>query len=373
MNCQICNKETNGRKGLSIHLKKKHGYDSSLLKDYYDKFLKNIDEGKCYFCDNDAIFKNLTDGYHRICNSKECLGKTRATGTYKFLMYKYNLSKEDAIKEMENRSIERGKKIKNGLYEKYKENKNFFKEKSHQTVEYWIKKGYTEKESEEKVKEVMNMVHEKTWTKRRNNPESYKDVNTTQLDYWLKKGYNEEESKEKIKERQCTFTLEKCIQKYGEEIGTNIFNERQRKWSEKIEKKYKNGDFSKLSHNMFSLPEYELMNTLTEKLDIDAYYGDNQFFRHFTDLKRTYSYDFRYKNKIIEYNGDYWHCNPKFYNSNYFHKHLNMYAKDIWNNDKNKIDRIKKDGYVVLVVWENEYKKNKDKVIEKCIKFLNDE
>lgn len=47
------------------------------------------------------------------------------------------------------------------------------------------------------------------------------------LEYWLNKGYSLDEAKEKRKERQSTFTLEKCIKKYGEEEGTRIFNERQ--------------------------------------------------------------------------------------------------------------------------------------------------
>ena len=45
-------------------------------------------------------------------------------------------------------------------------------------------------------------------------------LSETQLDYWIeKKGYNEEEAKIKLSERQSTFSLEKCISKYGEEEG----------------------------------------------------------------------------------------------------------------------------------------------------------
>jgi G:T-mismatch repair DNA endonuclease (very short patch repair protein) len=51
-----------------------------------------------------------------------------------------------------------------------------------------------------------------------------------------------------------------------------------------------------------------------------------------------------------------------------------MYAKEIWNFDKTKISLIQNEGYRVLVIWENEYKQNTEKTIQKCIDFLkNDE
>lgn len=72
-------------------------------------------------------------------------------------------------------------------------------------------------------------------------------------------------------------------------------------------------------------------------------------------------------NLIIEYNGDYWHCNPFKYEPKYYHKIKNMLAEDIWDYDKKKIDLIKNNGYNLEIVWENDY--NKDpKLIYKIIK-----
>jgi len=374
MKCEICDKDCNDIRGLSIHLVKKHLFENNQLKDYYDKYLKKDNEGKCYFCKKDNPFINMSIGYHRICGAKECLGKTRATGTYEFLMYKYNLSKEDAIKMMNDRAINRGIKIKDGLQKKFNDNDNFFKEKSHQTKEYWIKRGYNEKDAIKKVKEIFHKIHNKTWEKRRNNPELYQNINTTQIGYWLKKGYSEEESKLKIIERQKTFSLDTCINKYGEEKGLEIYNLRQKNWSEKIEKKYKNGEFQKFRSEPFSYDELKLIEIIVDKLNIrdniHVHYGKNQFFRFFPDLKRTFSYDFVYNYKIIEFNGDYWHCNPKKYNSNYFHTYLQKFAYEIWENEKIKLDSIKKLGYEVLIIWECDYKQNKQKVIQECIDFI---
>lgn len=71
---------------------------------------------------------------------------------------------------------------------------------------------------------------------------------------------------------------------------------------------------------------------------------------------------------LIEYNGDYWHCNPKKYNENYFNKKKNKTAKEIWEYDNKKLYISKKLGYACEVIWESDYKKNKNiinKIIEK--------
>jgi hypothetical protein len=178
---------------------------------------------------------------------------------------------------------------------------------------------------------------------------------TTKIEYWLKKGYNEEESKKKLSERQNTFSLKKCILKYGEEMGIKIFNERQKKWSEKIEKQYQKGVFRKTYNTPFSKMEIDLFDIVVEKLNItnNVYYGNNQYFRNFKEIGKTFSYDFVFDKKVIEFNGDYWHCNPTFYNKNYYHK-----------------NSIKNIGYEVLIIWENDYNVNKEETIQKCIDFV---
>lgn len=72
-------------------------------------------------------------------------------------------------------------------------------------------------------------------------------------------------------------------------------------------------------------------------------------------------------NLIIEYNGDYWHCNPKKYKKDYFHQVKGMTAEKLWEYDKNKVDIIIKNGYNLEVVWETDYKFDKT-IINKLIK-----
>jgi G:T-mismatch repair DNA endonuclease (very short patch repair protein)/uncharacterized C2H2 Zn-finger protein len=374
MKCEICNKEFKDIKGLSVHLVKNHGYTTDDKKIYYDKYFKKTDEGICPFCGNTARFMDLTRGYHKICGSKECLGKTRATGTYEFLMYKYNLSKDDAIKLMNERASERGEKIKEGLSKSFEKNESFFREKSRQCIEFWLKKGYSQEDAEKQVKIVFDDIHSKTWEKRRSNPELYQNVNTTQVDYWKNKGFNEKEALNKISERQKTFSLEKCIEKYGEIDGRQEWVDRQESWSNKMIRTMKEcGNYKR----DFSISESLFIKSLISILNLkeEEHYSclNKQFFFFEKNSKNYYTYDFllKNKNKIIEYNGDYWHCNPKYYTSEFLNKRKQMTAHQIWEYDKLKIDLIKQEGYEVLVIWESDYKKDKETTIQKCIEFLN--
>jgi hypothetical protein len=72
-------------------------------------------------------------------------------------------------------------------------------------------------------------------------------------------------------------------------------------------------------------------------------------------------------NLIIEYYGDYWHCNPNKYDQDYYHKIKKKTAKEIWERDNIKIDLVKKNGYTLEVLWEYDFNQN-PKIINEIIK-----
>jgi len=74
-------------------------------------------------------------------------------------------------------------------------------------------------------------------------------------------------------------------------------------------------------------------------------------------------------NLIIEYFGDYWHCNPDKYDENYFNQKKGKTAKQIWDYDKNKIDLIRNFGYNLEVIWENDLKHDNKKILEILNKY----
>ena len=71
-------------------------------------------------------------------------------------------------------------------------------------------------------------------------------------------------------------------------------------------------------------------------------------------------------NLIIEYFGNYWHCNPKKYESNYFNKKKNKFAWELWEYDKKKVELIKSYDYNLEIVWESDF--NEKTTLQKIIK-----
>lgn len=192
-------------------------------------------------------------------------------------------------------------------------------------------------------------------------------ITSNNIEWWLNKGHSVEEAKELLKERQSTFTLEKCITKYGKKEGTKIFNERQDKWKKSLQANFeKEGDGRS--------PSSKFANSLIT--DLCSYLGieipKKEKWMMCKKTGNAYSYDFTYGKKIIEFNGDYWHCNPCLYEANYFNKNKGLTAKEIQEYDSIKNQLAKNHGYQVLVIWESDWLKTPSKVLNKCKIFLNE-
>jgi G:T-mismatch repair DNA endonuclease (very short patch repair protein) len=218
--------------------------------------------------------------------------------------------------------------------------------------------GKTESEKEAFVRESVDK-----WIK--TVPKEDRPMN---VEYWVKRGMTEEEAKAEVSRRQTTFSLEKCIERYGEEAGLKRWQERQDGWMKTINSKsfeelekinqskiWKSGSMSKVSKDLFEhLNGGEMMVQLSNK--------------------RT-MIDFSVDKKIIEFYGDYWHANPEKYpdDSTIFKRRKGyLTAAEIRHQDKNRIIELTSMGYDVLIVWENEYRKNKKGTIEKCLEFLKE-
>lgn len=65
--CRICNKDCSTKRGLAYHVRITHNLNS---KDYYDKYLKQEDEGKCLECSKQTSFRGIKYGYSKFCCNK---------------------------------------------------------------------------------------------------------------------------------------------------------------------------------------------------------------------------------------------------------------------------------------------------------------
>ena len=156
-------------------------------------------------------------------------------------------------------------------------------------------------------------------------------VHTTSLQYWIDKGYSEDEARAKLSERQRTFTLEKCIAKYGEVEGRRIYEERQRKWIRSLNNRSEQELFemnkSKCPHtppvNGFSYESQALFWEIECKRGFRQFSsrfalngeGKNNEFVFERDNGRCFYLDYFIPELkcVIEYDGLHWHNESKDY------------------------------------------------------------
>jgi len=74
-------------------------------------------------------------------------------------------------------------------------------------------------------------------------------------------------------------------------------------------------------------------------------------------------------NTVIECDGDYWHCNPKIFKANHYHRGLKIVVKKEWKKDKDRIKKLKTLGYKVLRFWGSDISND----LNKCLKLIKHE
>lgn len=271
--------------------------------------------------------------------------------------------------------------IKNSWKKRKEKNPNAGKENSNRSVMFYLNKGFTEEEAIKKISELQLNSHNKRVIDEKNNPEKYKGILKNQIEYWTKRGFSEKEAIENVSKFQTTFSKKICIEKYGEEIGLEIFSNRQSKWQNtlinlpnyddivKRKTEFLSG-YSKISQLLF----WEIYDLLEENNNL--YFKElNKEFKIY--IKNTfYSFDFvdSSKKKCIEFNGDIWHGNPFLFSNETFNFPFDktITLESIWEKDIVKINSLCQRGYDVLIIWEYDYINSKEKVINQCLQFLGE-
>lgn len=184
-----------------------------------------------------------------------------------------------------------------------------------------------------------------------------KNCNTS-LEFYLNKGYDEDTAKKMLKERQTTFSLEKCIKKYGEEEGIKRFKERQKKWLYSLKKR----GYSKISQELF----WNIFKKIKDKkyncffaTNNEGLYDETHIYEYKVELTLSYvKLDFYIPelNKWIEFDGDYWHGEKR---GNQHRDKLREEA--IFNAIPNiQLKRVK----------ERDFKNDPNKIINECVEWI---
>ena len=82
--------------------------------------------------------------------------------------------------------------------------------------------------------------------------------------------------------------------------------------------------------------------------------------------------DSRGNKKIIEYNGDRYHFDPRIHKPDEIHTVHNKPTKvqDVWDNEEMILKQIRKEGYKILVIWQLDWLSDFDKTTKKILKFV---
>jgi len=297
--------------------KKKYGKTNKQLEQKHGKnYVKKLNKSKATFCENYYVKK-----YGKKIGSvkwKDVLDKKIKTQKNNFKNKTWN----------NGRSLEEYQKrygVKDG-YKRWKHRNN--KQSYRFSINYYIKKYGKE-------------IGEQKWT------DYCKSMCKTSLDSFINR-YGEINGKKRydefVKKLSYANSKDYYINKYGNINGLE-------KWKEYLEKIQFKNSYSKISQELFWSIYDKLSNKYKNFINFHELNNEQIFYMNDKIIKA----DFKCNNIIIEFDGDYWHN-----------------KKDVIRKDKIKNKFFENNNYKILRIKENDYNKNKQEIINKCLKFIKE-
>ena len=272
-----------------------------------------------------------------------------------------------------------------------KENVTKILEQRGASIENYIKR-HGEKEGTIKWQQYLE---KRANTYKKKHKEGYQFFNPQSLENYVKRHGVEEGKKlynETIEKQKYRNSKQRYIDEYGYKEGSKICREIKDTLSKKsfikrygyidglIEyEKYHANKAKNITYSFYSKSSERFFITLAEYLGLeDCLFGKNEKIFYLTKNERLIlpqrivAVDFTLKNKVIEYNGDTIHANPKMFkeNDNPHPWKKNLLASYIWEHDRKRHDIIHERGFEILVIWESDVIKNLNETLNICEKFL---
>jgi hypothetical protein len=323
----------------------------------------------------------LERGYSE--NDAKIMVRSRIPGTFEYYKYFKNVESDDIAYELSRKYFSDNAKTKENYINKFGEVEG---------IKRW--ESYCKKQS---IVNTFEYKHKKYgWTKKQF--DSYNKSRSVTLDNLISR-HGEERGKhiwDKYRDRQSyTNSLEYFKEKLGMVDGERKWNEINFKKAHTFEvylERY-DGNIELATEKLTEYFRSTKSSSISSKISITLFdkltniliqMGYSKIFHHGYNQEwvinvrnyKTIFLDFylRDTGKVIEFFGDYWHCNPIKYESEQSVNIGGNYRKvsDIWNDDRIRIDFIEKMPYIndVLVIWENDFRNDPDMVVDRCIEFL---
>jgi len=323
------------------------------------------------------IYKDLLDE-NITCKPKKCMdcfekrfGKLKRGFSKEQYIFMYSPTEEELKEKFSNIGWTKKKAIslygeKEGLikwnsYRKKQAITNTFKYKKE-------KYGWTEEEFKKYNKSraitLENMVRKYGEEIGRQKFEEYrkKQAYTNSYEYF-KETYGWSKEKWITFNKTKAVTLSNMINRYGEEIGRQKFEEF---YNRKIV------PYSKISQELFWSIYKELPTHIQEK----TYFAElnNEFGKYNKYTKSYNKFDFSVSHikLCVEFQGDRWHANPKLFKrtDRIIMPGAKFAPAKQWEKDRLKKKNIIEFGFKLFYVWEKDYLENKDKIKEFLIQEI---
>ena len=202
--------------------------------------------------------------------------------------------------------------------------------KSKRSYLYWINLGYSESDAVNKVSEIQS---------------EYAKLQPKCIPYWINLGYSESDAINKSNEFSRLLSIwcvEYWLDKgYDIEDATKIISDIQKENSLLSLKSYKTN--SRIPKSKLEINVIDVLSELGEEVIVDYVIND-------VKNRTVYFPDIVIKDKcIIEIYGDYWHGNPKIYESTDKIRGITVSEKQ--DRDANRISNIKQITKLPVYVW----------------------
>ena len=310
----------------------------------------------CKMCDKYVSMRNFPYGYHIYCSSKCELNDETVINKFKQTnIEKYGVpypSQSDEIKDktkqtcLEKYGVEytgqaqcKKDHAKETFLRKYGKEHYLQTEECRKRIQETTLKKYGVKcvtQSEEVMEKIRNTKIERYGVDNYVNPEKTKKTNLER--YGVTNYMKTDEGKAKLRAS--------ILKKYEDETYRSPVNKG--KFGGTSQSEIELGKFIESIYNgkILRNKRYKVLNDL----ELDIYLPDN--------------------NIAFEFNGDYWHMNPKKYTENEYNESLHSYAKDVWAKDKFKEELCKNNNIELITIWEYDWKNNKNEIKETITKKL---
>lgn len=120
-----------------------------------------------------------------------------------------------------------------------------------------------------------------------------------------------------------------------------------------FKEKWKRGDYDNRASTIRSAGQKELHEVLLNLgyASIPEYRVNNKPFDCGIPSKKL----------LFEFNGTYWHLDPRKFDAHYWDEFRNVFAEEVWRKDMKKVLDAKRKGYRTITIWQQDWEATDDK------------